>query len=131
MTRGNRAELVRVVAVLLSLSVICGCGVIHYREMTITVRDESTNTPISGMRVRAQTFANVQNEGKIGRRDIPSIQDGITGDDGTWKVTMPTNGDVVITASGDGYPAKSVQFQEGTYDDCRFEIKLSPNPDEP
>lgn len=99
-----------------------GCGVVHYRPVTIVVRDELTNAPLD------EAYVNVQMMGEVGRWNqgkVPAIQSGNTDHDGVWNVVVPTDRFGCCFAECVGYERKLINIERDTFDNNTLEVKLT------
>jgi hypothetical protein len=126
MERTTRAWVTRVVVALGLLCAPIGCGVVRYRQMTITVRNEVTNAPVSNVNVAAQMMGVML---QFNADKVPLRQDGTTDKNGVWKVTLPTKQAGWLVVDRIGYELKTVDIQEDTFDDGKVEVKLTPKKD--
>jgi hypothetical protein len=106
------------------LTLASGCGVVQYRNTTVTVRDEQTNAPLSDVRLSAQMTGEL---GKWNCGRVPLIQSGSTDQDGVWNVTLPTRRPGCLIVDRDGFEQKHVEITEETLDHGEIEVKLTPS----
>lgn len=100
-----------------------GCGVVHYRNTIVTVRDGQTNAPLPGARVCAQMLGEM---GKWNCDKVPLIQSGSTDQDGVWNVTLPTKRSGSLIVERDGFERKHVDISEEALGRGELEVKLTP-----
>ena len=105
------------------LCVASGCGIVHYREVTFTVRDELNNSPIPQARVSLQMMGEM---GKWNAGRVPLIQSGSTDQRGVWKATAPTDRFGCLIVESDAYEQKLVDIQRDTLNNGKLEVKLKP-----
>jgi hypothetical protein len=120
-----RALFAYVIVATVSVASLPGCGVVRYREITFTVRDEVTNAPLPQTQVSADMLGVMF---KLNAGKVDSHQAGTTNEEGVWKVTLPTKRVGGLIVSHAGYEHKVISIQEDTLRDGSLEIKLKPLP---
>jgi hypothetical protein len=116
----------RVSSFVVALGFFCvasGCGVVRYREVSFTVRDEASNAPIPQARVSVQMMGVT---GKLNAGRVPLIQSGATDQQGVWKATVPMDRCGSFIVDSDAYEQKLVDIQQGTLNDGKLDVKLKP-----
>ena len=104
--------------------VLATSGCVHYRDVTFTVRDKATNTPIPNAWIRVEMLGEVL---KLNCGKVPLSQSGVTNDEGEWTVTVPMDRYGSCDVESTGYIYYLESFHEDALRESRYDVMLSRN----
>ena len=94
---GFRRVLPQLAAIASSVALL---GCVTSREVTVLIKDRNSSAPIESARIqvrRSPVFL------KFGAQSVPSLQEGLTGSDGTWRARLADGmGSVTVSAPDHG-----------------------------